>query len=309
MGIDMGIGIVMGCDGYPDDVEPGGEGIGTGMATCPCPYTGFGWLVVVVAVVVVVVPFPPGPGYAGGVYVPCARAAGSVSTLSASVPGGRRRAGREMVFRSDRILACVRRRTSVALTCCSCSCREIGLGTGASSAARRCAASVLFSRAACGVSEWQRDRVAFIDVSTGLTFRYHFLACSVSLGPPMPSLTLRQTLRYSALRTGDTSLNGKNRTRTRYSLQIVAHRETPIRMTFARRLIRESPGQLLVLSKAPFGTAEKPLAQRHIRLYLSHLRREGVPLDAQLRVVCRSERGMLEDDAALVCCRGVAEVG
>jgi hypothetical protein len=87
MGIDMGIGIVMGCDGYPDDVEPGGEGIGTGMATCPCPYTGFGWLVVVVAVVVVVVPFPPGPGYAGGVYVPCARAAGSVSTLSASVPG------------------------------------------------------------------------------------------------------------------------------------------------------------------------------------------------------------------------------
>lgn len=145
MGIATGIGTVMDCDGYPDGVEPGGEGIGTGMATCS--YTGPDWFVVVVAVVVVPLP-APGPGYAGGAYGPWARAAGSVSTLSASVPGGRRRAGREMVFRSDRILACVRRRTSVALTCCSCSCKEIGLGTGASSAARRCAASVLLSRAA-----------------------------------------------------------------------------------------------------------------------------------------------------------------
>jgi hypothetical protein len=186
MGITMGI-VGIGC---PDDVEPGGEGIGTGMATCP--YTEFGSLAVVVVVVVVVTEAPlpaPAPGYVGGAYALCARAAGSVSTLSASVPGGRRRAGREMVFRSDRILACVRRRTSVALTCCSCSCNEIGLGTGASSAARRCAASVLFSRAACGVSERRRDRVAVVEVSSGLTFRYHFLACSVSFGPPMPSLT------------------------------------------------------------------------------------------------------------------------
>jgi hypothetical protein len=184
-GVGMGIatGIIMGCEGCPDDVEPGGEGMGMGMGMGTCPYPEIGSLAVVVVDV---------PGYVGGAYALCARADGSVSTLKASVPGGRRRAGREMVFRSDRIFACVRRRTSVALTCCSCSCNEIGLGTGASSAARRCAASVLFSRAAWGVSERRGNRVACIEVSSALTLRYHFLACSVSLGPPMPSLALSQ---------------------------------------------------------------------------------------------------------------------